>query len=303
MNQVGNRQTVEGTSMLIIGSHAMKYYFANARLPGRDMDVICTIEEFEEDVAKTNNVAVYPTNGSHMVKKTVDGFIVEYEIAWPGTTAAEILQIMDDDFAHPEIQLLLKLSHRYKKNSPHFLKTMRDIQFLRSKGVVLSEELTALLKRREKETYTYAHPKLNQNKQQFFKESDSFYKYEHDDIHAAVAVEESPAYTKFSEDGEEVHVSRSKWNSLPLRTKLLAGLEESYVLAIERSLVPHTGVLTPKQAFDKALEKVCTSITSGWFREFCWENYDKIQELYDESYVDRFNYALVNGQIREFNAT
>jgi hypothetical protein len=27
--------------------------------------------------------------------------------------------------------------------------------------------------------------------------------------------------------------------------------------------------------------KVCTSITSGWFREFAWENHDEVADMFD----------------------
>jgi len=44
--------------------------------------------------------------------------------------------------------------------------------------------------------------------------------------------------------------------------------------------------------FEMALMKVCTSITSGWFREYAWENYQKVLDLYDslgeDDYVKRF---------------
>lgn len=297
--------------MLRIGSFALTHWFDDARIgererPLKDTDYIASIEEYEEFVkmAKHQNslAAAYPLSASHFVVRLTGGRIFEFDIAWPGTTNEELLN-KERYAASPNTLLMLKLSHRYKKNSPHFLKTMRDIQFLRSKGAVVEGELLDILKRREAETYTYAHPSLSQNKQQFFRETDSFYKYEHDDIHIAVATEDTPAYTKFSMDGAEVKVSKKKWKGLDLRTQLLAGLEESYVLALERSLIPLPGVLSPKQAFDKALEKVCTSITSGWFREFCWENYDAIQELYDESYVEKFQAALDAGLIREFNAS
>lgn len=293
--------------MLLVGSRAINHYFPDYREKPADTDLICTIEEYESAVRyykRCNDLqAAYPLSATSMVIKLKDGDIYEYMIAWPGSTNQELLNYPQAGQAQPDVMLAIKLSHRYKKNSPHFLKTMRDIQFLRSKGVVLNSRLKGILKRREVETYNYAHPSLSQNKQQFFREADSFYRYEHDDIHAAVAVGDAPAYTYFSEDGEEVSVSKSKWKGLDLSTQLLAGLEESYVLALERSLIPHPGVLTPKQAFDKALEKVCTSITSGWFREFCWENYDAIQELYDESYVEKFQAALDAGRIREFNAS
>lgn len=290
--------------MLMIGSCAMNAHYGDMRLLPKDRDWIATIEEFEDTVSNNKNkiIKVVPMSSNSMVIVWQDGAITEFSIAWPDSTNEMLLNLRPNDpLASPDMLLMLKLSHRYKKNSPHFLKTMRDIQFLRRKGAVVEGELLDILKLREAETYNYAHPNLAQKKQGFFKESDSLYVWEHDDIHKAVAVMESPAYTKFSKDGAEVMVSKKKWNKLDEQTKLLAGLEESYVLAIERSLVPFPDKLSRKEAFDKALEKVCTSITSGWFREYCWENYDKIQELYSDTYYDKFLWAVENGYVRKFN--
>lgn len=288
---------------LLIGSLAMVFHFPDAREVGLDADYICTIDEYHARVKALRNMGAkfnaYPLDGNTMVVKTEYGLIKEFSIAWPGTTNEKILQI-ENGVASPAMLLLLKLSHRYRKDSPHFLKTMRDIQFLRSKEVSVPKEWLPLLKEREKETYSYAHPKLNQDKKSFFDNSNGMYIYDHDSIHRAVAVEATPAYTKFSEDGQEVKSSRKKWEQCSHMTKLLAGLEESYVLALERSLIPLPAVLTPRQAFDKALGKVCTSITSGWFREFCWENYDNISMLYDESFVDKFNAALERREIKPY---
>ena len=88
-----------------------------------------------------------------------------------------------------------------------------------------------------------------------------------------------------------------------LKSALISIRDSTYrnsVLALERSLVPLPGVLTPKQAFDKALEKVCTSITSGWFRKFCYDNYDSIQAIYNEDFVQKFQTALEQGRIRPY---
>jgi hypothetical protein len=302
--------------MLLIGSAALRHYTEDMREPV-DYDYICTHEEFEEQIEffKTLGVlkAVYPLSGSSMVAKLKDGTIYEFSIAWHGSSNADILEYNDKynysrGYASRDVLLMIKLSHRYKKNSVHFHKTMNDIRMLREMGAnVNKKKLKAILRKREEETYTYSHPSLMQNKREFFQEVDTFYKYEHDDIHVAVAVDGQPAYTKFSKDGQEVAVDKAKWKELDLRTQLLAGLEESYVLAIERSLVPHPNVLTPDQAFLKALEKVCTSITSGWFRQFCWENYDNIVSLHREtedslgSFYLRFKAALADGKIRKFN--
>lgn len=295
--------------MLRIGSFALTHHFSDAPRGAtlKDSDYICTIEEYESFVAKAKQgktlLAAYPVSSDHFVVKLTHNRIYEFDIAWPGNTSEELLLRGEQYVASPNTLLMLKLSHRYKKNSPHFLKTMRDIQFLRSKGAEVTEDLQPILKRREKETYSYSHPKLNQGKKTFFTETDKFYKYEHDDIHVAVAVGSSPAYTAFAKQGQEVLSSKKLWDRASSLTKTYAGVEEAYVLAIERSLVPHPGVLSPKQAFDKALEKVCTSITSGWFREFCWENYDRIQQRYNESFYYKFLAALERGEIREYNAT
>lgn len=298
--------------MLLIGSAALGRHIDGYRTPV-DYDYIGTIEEYHDTVSYFKTLgwlkAAYPISANSMVIKTENEgirHIYEFSIAWPGNSNEDILKHNEKynagrDIASLDMLYMIKLSHRFKKNSVHFRKTMADIRSMRELDVNVSKSLKKILKKREKETYTYAHPNLSQNKNQFFQERESFYVYEHDDIHVAVATEDSPAYTQFSMDGEEVRVDKDKWDALPLRTKLLAGLEESYVLALERSLVPHPGVLTPKQAFDKALEKVCTSITSGWFREFCWEHYHEIQALYDESFVSKFEAALAAGRIRKFN--
>jgi hypothetical protein len=43
-----------------------------------------------------------------------------------------------------------------------------------------------------------------------------------------------------------------------------------------------------------ALMKVCTSITSGWFRAFAWEHYDLVQGCIPTA-MDKFNAAVANG--------
>lgn len=295
--------------MLIIGSAAAKAWDNNFRSP-KDFDAITTYQEFQFIVHqyKSRRVlrSVYPISGSKMVIKLVpdsDHPIQEYEIAYPGTSAEALLGTQDwlNRYARINELLMIKLSHRYKKNSPHFLKTMRDIQYFRSRGAELTPELQVILKAREAETYTYAHPKLSQAKDEFFVKSESFYVYDHDDIHKAVTLLDKPAYLHFKPEDLEVMVSKKMWDACPEHIKLSAGLEEATVLALERSLISLPGVLTPKQAFDKALEKVCTSITSGWFREYCWEHYDQIQSMYSDDYWPRFQAAVAAGKVKAFS--
>jgi hypothetical protein len=194
----------------------------------------------------------------------------------------------------------LKMSHRYLRNSPHFLKTMRDIQAIRkfakesNYDLHFDPKLKEWFKKREKETYWYKHPSLKQNKKDFFNGDGVTYVYDHDSIHEAVKHLDEPAYNKFKVDTAEVECSKEKFFSLPMDTQLYSVLEEVQVLALERSQIPFKDKgIDPRWSFNKAHEKVCTSITSGWWREFAWEHYDMVQDMYEPDYVNNF-WAAVN---------
>lgn len=194
-------------------------------------------------------------------------------------------------WATPEMCLAIKLSHRYKKNNPFFRKTMQHIRFLRNKGVKLSSPLELIVTIRQKETLSYNHPNLNVSKNDFFK--DDIYTLDHDSIHEAVALAGRPAYTFYMKDGSEVLTDKEKFMALPEAIKLAGVYEESCVLALERSQVPNDFQnISSEHSFMMALEKVCTSITSGWFREYAWENYHKVVHMYKtlgvNDYIDRF---------------
>lgn len=53
-----------------------------------------------------------------------------------------------------------------------------------------------------------------------------------------------------------------------------------------------------RKAFDTALEKVCTSITSGWFRKFAYDNYDEVASLYSNEYVYRFQAMAASNSVK-----
>ncbi len=110
-----------------------------------------------------------------------------------------------------------------------------------------------------------------------------------------------PAYVQFQKDPAlDVSVSKEKWDNLPSDIKLSSVLEESYVLALERSQIPNDFAVPPRSSFLIALEKVCTSITSGWWREYAWEHYYQVLGMYNDDYIDRFQKALIEGKIRPY---
>jgi hypothetical protein len=261
----------------------------------------------------------YPISaGKSIFMRDAHGYIAEAEVAWPDSRAERLYNFVLADegthykevgglmFAYPSLNvlLLLKLSHRYLKDSPHFLKTMRDVKFLKSRGAVIQHDHVEFLKQREKDTYTYNLPKLNVDKQTFFDAEATGVKYiwTHDDIHTAIRTLPVPAYTLFAEPGEEVKSSQKLFWEVGHDVRIRAVLEESMVLGIERSLEPFPGKKTPREAFEFALMKVCTSITSGFFREFAYNHYDEVLELFAqyEDYHDQFKKAVAKGEVRKY---
>lgn len=306
----------------LIGSMALRYWQPDGpwRLPA-DMDIVATYDDIKAFVGAIKAsgervLAQYPINSGKKVFIQTEKRIIEAEVAWPGSSAEALLALIVEEtrrltgsymthitmygvqirLARLDTLYMLKMSHRYLKNSPHFLKTMRDIQMMRRMGAVIRPEHEEFYKARMKATYDYGHPKLNQSKGEFFTD-DVPYIYDHDSIHEAVRHLDKPAYSYFKPDDAEVMVSREMFEALDESVKLYSVLEEVYVLALERSQIPYPET-DRKRSFDMAHMKVCTSITSGWWREYAWENYDKVQALYDEAYVYHFWTMEALGQIK-----
>ena len=309
--------------MLIVGSYALSLYGVTFREPN-DIDIICTAQEYKNLLKRLSSLVritelrydgnkasvKFNDKGESLIIDAslydVQGYLSEsnkhLSQGYNHRYTSHIL-LGDCSYLDPFIVLMLKYSHKYKKDSPFFLKTMNDIQALQEHLGIKSESelepwLRDLLKERSKETYNYSLPKLNQTKSSFFTDSVP-YKYDHDTIHLAVKHLDKPAYMYYQKDEAEVDCAKDKFFATPEIVRLYGVLEESYVLALERSVIPFG--TDPKKAFDKALEKVCTSITSGWFREYAYLNYYKIQEMYHKSYVNKFNSALECGTIQSYN--
>jgi hypothetical protein len=309
--------------MLLVGSRALRHAGAQYLTPDVkrqwDFDFISTYEEFVAAKKKIKNITrSYPTNKGKAIVVHTQSAIYEFEIAWPGSTAEELLSICKVDnsiarpaemsfdvfsgietfIARPNLIFTLKKSHRFLKDSPHFLKTMLDFRHLRSMGCEVPEALTEWYKKREKSTYWYKMPKLDVKKDEFFKDDGIKYIVFHDDIHESVKRFDRPAYTYYMKDGAEVQTDKNKFFACPREIQLAGVVEEAATLAIERSLLPLPGVWTPKYAWTFALNKVCSSITGGYFRAFAYENYFDVLNLYPEGYWEKFQKDLAEGKVR-----
>lgn len=297
--------------MILIGSRALeilvRHMGKDFYRPCVDLDYLCTEAEWKAQVklfAGDELVELVERNGNKGHIKMVAGAHIEYDIAKPGDSTEQLIQYCDRSpqglllsngsiVAPLEVLYLLKMSHRYKKNSPHFFKTMNDIHYMRSLGAVIPAELEDVFKLREKETYDYSHPNLDVKSKDFFKGDEVPYVYDHDTIHEAVAVLGVPAYKSYMKDDSEVMTSKEKFFEQENHIRLLGVYEESCVLALERSQIPFNFEVPARQSFVMALSKVCTSITSGWFREYAYESFHIVMKFYEsmgeDDYIQRFH--------------
>lgn len=245
--------------------------------------------------------------------------IIEFEFAKKGTNSEQFLSLVSEDSQSKETKLgtipsldmlfALKTSHRYLKDSPHFWKNLFDYHAMKKAGAKVRPEWSAWLKQREKETYTHKTPKLmGVNKKDFFNPNSGVnYLWDHDSIHEVFSKKYTengdvlPAYRHYILPNSQVECSKDLFfNKCSEEIRLRGVLEESYVLAMERSQIPFPGRLAPKESFKIAFSKVCTSITSGWFREFAYDNALRVLSLYEDSYVDLFFDAVKNGKVKPY---
>lgn len=295
--------------MIVIGSEALRYHVHLDRIV-RDIDVVGTLKELKCLMKNVKPDMSYPIEGGKKYIIKFNGRICEFEIAWPDSTAEQVVNLNKDSKYYienadlgflivPCLNFLytLKMSHRFKKNSVNFLKTMEDIYRMRQfVSTDIKDEYKSFFKVRQSEQMA-AHPKLNVDKESFFTENFP-YVYDHDSIHEVVKHLSKPAYAYFKPEQSDVMTDRKMFEQLPLAVRLYSVLEEAYVLAIERSQVPHGTLITPYDSFLIAMKKVCTSITSGWWREFAWEHYYDVIKMYDDKYIKYFWEGVNAGEVK-----
>lgn len=307
--------------LALIGSRALNHWVSseNQRTPN-DLDIVGTYEEIDAFVKQIRRLekvkAQYPFDSGKKVFIKTENRIIEAEVAWDNSNSLKLHQMIQQDGVKQNIDGIdmmvaplnllytLKMSHRYLKDSPHFLKTMKDIQLMRKYLATIPQQYQEFYKERQAIQYNYKLPKLNQNKDSFFSGDGIVYEYDHDTIHEAVKFLEQPAYTYYA-DGE-VWSSKEKFAQCSEEIKLYGVLEESLVLACERSQLAFNPKPDARWSFEHALFKVCTSITSGFFREYAWENYDKVIELFNKvglDYVERVDSGIELGIVKKLETT
>ena len=273
---------IKGNCYLIIGSYALGVR------PAKDIDIICYKEDIQVATTKGDD---YICSFDYQGKK-VECLLADKQ---------ESLQVILNDYSYLNgYEAPLKVLYAIKAGHitfPHkqWEKHIMDYHILRKMlgyPYIMLESVKDLVKLHKKCTEERIGkqrlPKLiGVSKEKFF--DDNVTKYvEHDSIHYMVAHKEHPMYWYMQRDHTKVECHKDLWDQFSQEDKLHCVMEECYTIALERHVIPNikTGRITLNyhDAFKWALMRVCTTLCSGWFRQFAIDHYFDVLNNYNKEY-------------------
>lgn len=306
--------------MIIVGSAALKHHFPNIDREVKDIDIIGN----ENDIKYLIN-ALNPTK----VKSTehiTSLFGIQNKFGIWNTNNVEILNLDKSEslkryiehdaqggklgsglrYASKEVLFSLKKSHIHFPIK--FDKHIKDYCFLYDQvnGIDILEPITKLnFKETESRVGKLRTPSLNKSTKEFFGQSDGLVKsfFIHDDIHRVMSHYDKPLYEKMQKDLVLAKCEKDMWNEFAFEEKCKCVLEEAYVIALERKILPMLfgeGVyFSSQEALDWSLMRISTTLCSGWFRQFATDNFFRIKEYININYVEKFLETYQNGGINK----
>ena len=139
--------------------------------------------------------------------------------------------------------------------------------------------------------FPQGNPNLMQSVDGFFK--DAVRKlYDHDWLHELCAYNAVPMYRKMQRDSLSAWCNKDMWDTFTELEKRQCVAEKCFVIAIERFMVPNNWKYSGKLACMMALNKVCTTLCSGWFRDYAIDNYEQIIQMLAPSTINHVKYVI-----------
>jgi len=297
--------------MLVIGSRALIYHFPSIKRIAKDVDVIGYKDELPNLISELQPTSIKESKYSTMLKDIKNKNDVFNQPNVELIFADDLVGLQhylehDKDKIFASVETLFSLKKSHIHFPINFKKHIHDYCFLRDKldGYDVLEEITKIqFKETEERLGKLKTPSLNKSVEEFFGQSDGYVKsyFVHDDIHKVMAHYEKPLYEKMAVKKTFALCDKKIWTIFPYEHKCQCILEEAYVIALERKIIPMIfgggKGFSSDEAFDWALMRICTTLCSGWFREFATNNYFIIKKLYNKNYVEKFLTEYENGNI------
>lgn len=299
--------------IVVIGTRALS--LRGLDIPFNDIDIIVDVPTWFELSNKDNihnGVGAFGKVRSKVGNKSLEvGLLGKYDSdAWlfeniDGRWLHTYCDVLKELVYVPPLELLflMKKSHVHC-DSVHFDKTIKHYTKLRdllrnSTIPVEYDEFFKLRKAEAEHRYKHKTPSLMVTNDEFFNRSkDSVgYVFVHDTIHEAVKHFDVPVYEMIKRDFSKAACEADLFHALPLDKKVKCVQEEAYVIALERYILQDVGV-SPYDAYKKALQRICTTLCSGFFREFAIEYYYEVLSAYDAYFLKKFEKAFNDKTIK-----
>ena len=306
--------------MLVVGSKALNYHFPDLKREVKDIDIIGTKDDIKyliktlnpEKVLDNHNITTllniqnqnefFNTKNVEVLNSDNSEALTEYVKYETNVNLGGGLR-----YASPEVLLSLKKSHIHFPIK--FQKHIKDYNLLLD--FLKEDKLANITKINFKETELrfgkLKTPSLKKSTRKFFDQSEGYLKYfyVHDDIHQVMAHYDRPIYEDMQTTSESAWCQKELWDNFSFEKKAKCVLEEAYVIALERKIIPMlngvSDVVSSKNALEWSLMRICTTLCSGWFRQFAADNYSRICEYVNHQYVQKFLEAEQMGKIKKIN--
>jgi hypothetical protein len=314
--------------MIIIGSRALNTYIPLSRVTEKtDYDVIMSAEEFRvwSKMFRSRIQTLLPRSPKKF-KASMQGnghtVYYEIEIAEEGDSNQFLLDnhidtinqysrlqgFFGEDLLVPRLPYLYLTKKSHLIYPVHFEKNIEDYHLIKNSQTMkafkvdeISQEYYDLRRQEAVQRYGQKTPKLNVTTEDFFSSKLNVPNYfVHDNIHEMVAHFDKPIFTMMQKDSSKAWCERDLFDKLSREYQVKCVMEEAYTIALERYIIPQVDndFIDPHEAYKRAVKRICTTLTSGWFREFAIENYKTVLEWYDKDYVKNFAVKAIQGEIK-----
>ena len=274
--------------MYLCGSQALNYWNNEPFDESKDFDIVISEEELNSRGLSFNgrdqfkHAHIEFINIDLLNNQALDEYHQWYsgiEVPFFGKIKALI----------PTGLLIMKRSHLFRPIK--FPRHIMEFQKIRIRTPKLQKKDLSILRERirlTKQKFGDRVPKLNKTNEEFFDDKVTKY-YVHDELHKILAYDHgSPIYERLKVDSGLAKCEKDLWYKLSHEDKVNCVREEGYVIALERFIIPklESGEkhMPQNMAFDLALEKICTTLCSGFFRDFAIDNWQEIRSLIVDFY-------------------
>ena len=256
---------------VFIGSYAL------GTRPCKDIDIICLKEDIEIETRKgKGNIESFYHQGCRIECHICDElpfFRSLYE-KYDCANVASYDDLLSIKAGHLHIP-----SHKWEMH-------MMDYQVLRRLANHLNPGDVAKHRRDMDKIHKTFRPKLKGVSKEDFFDDGVIKHFDHDYLHEQVALGDCPSYKLMQKD-ETVECHYDLWSKMTYEEKLNCVIEESTVITLERFVIPMTKrgefIGDMKALYRKGVQKVCTTLSSGWFQNFCWEKYVHVINAYPKA--------------------